>query len=776
MAQPWLDMIEYASRKRMPPDPDQGDWQPWLQAAIDDLINDREPAPAASAFSTARRTLGTLYLPPREYRIDRPLLLRKRVPMKPLPNDPPPEPDTPVPQVFAPMTISLVGECSPLGASYARVTKIKASFNDAPALIIQGGIDVELRRLVIEGPSAPTSTLTRAFDHLQEELAGRADVYVSGAPRDNPVSPCAGVCIDPFHRSVLGADQYPRLGDEYAAAERQSDPSRNVRIADCIITGFVVGVCVSPTGQDQAQESSSAPMLMMTASQLNSHQSCLSTGTRRRILLRCNSFFGAKYGIDCVGYSGPPGARRHGTCPSVEGGNMGAIKYLLRTGVSGGHATLSGIYVESLLSLGQLGAPASATEPVDALTFNACAFTFINPQLLVYEDPDTMMMPLPQVPAMNAQLINYAQTTFNACTLVPDAPGDVSVPALPLHILNRGELTLNNCTLGPNHSRNSKDYGAQFWISGDPAQVTFTNCRVREQFYTQNDQGADVSNPVTVTLSTSNIIDSFNAQPGGGINVPYLQVPALPGSFYSFQQAADRDKLDAGVFTSNGPAFANQPVYPALRVVRGEWPLIPLLRQTLGKANLDQAALRQGRLVLPGIDPGLTLPGDVLLARLAGAAEVEDVPGVLVEPAAGAGPTLLGRIVSISGTNATVHYVPLAWTALLSSQDLTLQVYIAHFPRIHCPTRGTINQNINQIRDVKVNPSAQAADAVSLRDAWGKYQRIFNEKLKPGTYVVNIGNVFGADFIEISTRPIASSNAAERLFDADIEGVYEVDV
>lgn len=766
MAKPWLDFTRvFVPRLQMPNAPMQGDWQPWLQAALDELINNNEPAPPAGRIGAALRSLGTLYLAPGEYRIDRPLILHRA-------------------QGSQPVSVSIVGECSPLSAGYARGVQIIASFNDAPAIIIQGGVDVELRNLVIQGPAQGTGALTRAFDHLQEDLAGKTDVYVAGNPRDNRSSPHAGVCIDPFHPSLAESDRYPRAELAVEYTQPGLVVSRHVRIADCLITGFLVGVCVTPCGQDPDESLAGVPILMMTNSRIDGNKVSVSTGTRRRILLARCSLFGAKIGLDCAGYSGPAPAPGqpwpYGACPSMQGGNVGAMRYLLRVGATGAHATFSGVFGESLLSLGQVGAAGAGTDPIDSLTFSGCTFKMMTSQGAEKDDSDPPQ-PLPQVPAMNAHLINQALLTFNGCFLKVEAPDVASIPREPLHIINQGVLAFHGCTLGIQVSTNNQDYGPPFWISGDTSQVTFTQCLVPDRF--PGAQGDVLAKPVV--FSSLNIIDSFNAAPGGGEgNIAYLQFSTWPGTLYFFHNAADQRQLTEGTFVANSPAFDSDPVFPPVRMVRGEWPLPLLLKTTIGKSNLDQAELQQGRLTLKGIDPGITLPGDVLMATIdrGAAPEQVDLPGVLLNPGSGpalAAPLLLGRIIDIQGTDALVHYVPFTWYSLLSFQDVTVNIYLAYFPRVHCPTKGNLQQGLTRIFDVSTNPlngkSSPPSVIIDLPSAWGKYQRIRGEAIKPGTYIVDIilDAATNSYQIEMSTR--ASQNKDnERLYDAAVASFDDV--
>jgi len=69
--------------------------------------------------------------------------------------------------------------------------------------------------------------------------------------RNNTMSPYAGVVIDPFSDSAAypsSSDLYPGLHAYYPAGMNRSG-STDVRIEECSIANFIVGVMITPSNQ-----------------------------------------------------------------------------------------------------------------------------------------------------------------------------------------------------------------------------------------------------------------------------------------------------------------------------------------------------------------------------------------------------------------------------------------------------------------------------------------------------------------------------------------------
>lgn len=134
-----------------------------------------------------------------------------------------------------------------------------------------------------------------------------------------------------------------------------------------------MGLCVAPSGLPLADPSPEQISVTVRSTHITRHSSVVSVSGNRKIMMHNVGVGVCQYVFNCVDYDG--GQSRPGSCPSVFGANVGGTKYIFKTGNSGGHASINGLYIESTLSLGQLGVPALLAMP-DRYTFNGCAFFF----------------------------------------------------------------------------------------------------------------------------------------------------------------------------------------------------------------------------------------------------------------------------------------------------------------------------------------------------------------------------------------------------------------
>jgi hypothetical protein len=587
MATPWLDIrdLPFAT----------------LQDAIDLLLNDGVPG------------CKTLYLPRGQFKLTAPLRIARVQGGK-----------------YVPCTLEIVGEATALtegiAAPESRVgTVLSAEFADGPAIYIQSAAQVRLRRLNLVGQnnwiqhdagSAPKFDPHDLATHMREELEDpplTPDPYVLDGVRGSPSSPHAGICIDPFHPSVkAGApgeeakgDRYPPIAGAYAW---EGPASAHVLIEDCVISDFVVGVCVAPSGLPLLSQGT--PTVTLTNCYLSQSKSCVSVSGDYQVLLRSIQFGTSRHCIDCVGFGGE--SKRPGRCPSVEGGNIGGVKYVFRTGNTGTSASFHGIYAENTLSLGQLGTPQrSAAEPLDVYTFHGCAWSFITPQDVDAQFKYDPIKARPSLPAMNAHLFNFAHTTFRGCQFLPNWAGKATeIAGPPLHIVNQGQLALQGCFLGAGHNETILDLGPQFWISGRPEAVWYDNCVMQDVHYIDGKRAH-----YKLRLSSIKAVPTFH-------KTEYLQSPAIPGSLYYFQDYRTSKEEEQYKDTFNGMLQPYQPEKRGLRYVAGHWPLIPLgtpVKIDLGKTGIINKHGKpvdwpNGKATF-AVESGLVLVGDILVAR-----------------------------------------------------------------------------------------------------------------------------------------------------------------
>lgn len=794
MAQPWLDVTTLA--------PTLGrtgteDWSDTLQLAINLVLTEGVlPRPSPLPPLPIPRLFATLYLPPGIYRITRPLIIAR-------PSD--------VSGRFEPCSIHIVGEASGQDAAIHascictdyherivdpvtnEVTIVRKAF--WPVLIIQSALSVRLTRLVIRGDNSwvfgerGLGVRFDAFDeqvHLLPELRGENPYLLDGV-RDHPASPHAGICIDPFHPGVhpgdpkrnIEGDRYPPLsglapgasnvvnvaGYKLGAAtledlyELSGPQSYDVTLDDCHILDCAVGLCVAPSGLPLADPSPEQISVTVRSTHITRHSSVVSVSGNRKIMMHNVGVGVCQYVFNCVDYDG--GRGRTGSCPSVFGGNVGGTKYIFKTGNSGGHASINGLYTESTLSLGQLGVPALLAMP-DRYTFNGCAFSFITPQVRTEEGTGA---PLP-LPAMNAHLLNFAHTTFNGCNLIPNR-GPAEPPPAPLHLVQGGlgSLSLVGCNLGGAPARPDLDLGPSFWVSGDKSRVSYTNCFHHDVRLNAEGQRFPASD---VPFSDIRSVATFH----NTLADPYLGTQTVPGNLYFNHTLAPSSDL-----AGDGPG---------LRWVSGPYPLIPVKSPLLtdfypaGLFKLKRRDIKDkdGKVIdsVPDgtatldVEPGILQVGDLVTAR-------QDVPlDVLLHGTAGlGGPLLLGRVVKMEVVKdmmgnvekevATLSFVPVA---LRNGLPDGLSLILAYFPRIHPPTTGSweIGTEIKAVRTLPRGP--MDAEHVPLKISWGIGQRIFGEKFTPGTYIKAVDYIVNE--LEISKNTLADATN-EEINDASMHNI-----
>jgi len=170
----------------------------------------------------------TLYFPPGLYRIDHPLLV-VRFDGK----------------TYRQTSITLEG---PAGSKDLAIgsASIVPSFNNSFALGVQLGKGVLIKDLIFRGKFIFPNRL----NVIQVDTLAFSE-WNDGSTRNNNFSPYAGVVIDPFSDSAAfpsSSDLYPGLHAYYPAGMNRSG-STDVRIEECSISNFIVGVMITPSNQ-----------------------------------------------------------------------------------------------------------------------------------------------------------------------------------------------------------------------------------------------------------------------------------------------------------------------------------------------------------------------------------------------------------------------------------------------------------------------------------------------------------------------------------------------
>jgi hypothetical protein len=177
LAGPWIDVRSFA-----PPETPRDGNTPWhehIQDAVDYLVG----------LSIPQGSAGTLYFPPGQYRIDKPIFITKVY------NG-----------AYTFCSINLVGDSPPWCSDQFHGSAILPSYADKPAVIIQCGRAVRIENLAITGKNTWATQKAVKLDALYDD----SSFLAAGVTDNKRYAPYAGICIDPFC-SPRPADWYPGL-------------------------------------------------------------------------------------------------------------------------------------------------------------------------------------------------------------------------------------------------------------------------------------------------------------------------------------------------------------------------------------------------------------------------------------------------------------------------------------------------------------------------------------------------------------------------------------
>lgn len=437
---PWLDVRTLRTETGLT------DWTETLQLAIDGIIGDKSASQVAPSPDPALR-YGTLYLPAGVYEISAPLLIRVTATVQ-------------MPQeiIHEGGTIDIVGDTPGTalhenGANHGSI--IRATFNDRPAIIIQGGRGVRLRNLVLEGINDwvqyhdPLDMRT----HIEVDPENPDANYLvagppplRGMPRDRRYSPYAGLCIDPFSKTLPIEERYPGLADSYNHAPDRNTKSTNIVIEGCTIRGFVVGILIGASNINANAEN-----IHICSSSIEATVTAIAVGhtQARHLVLSDVNIFAAKHAIDCVAYG-----LGSGNALSIFSGGIRGVRYLFNLNCAVGAAyAIQNLSADHCLGLGQFGGAD------DGLAFDGCSFR-------LGAIPDDLW-------TVSAHLLNNTQAIFSGCTFAVvqgGAPGTRS--DFPLKIYNDGKLTFSSCTF---HTRMER-IDTALWVTEQSHQVVYQGC------------------------------------------------------------------------------------------------------------------------------------------------------------------------------------------------------------------------------------------------------------------------------------------------------------
>lgn len=306
------------------------DWFP-IQKAIRYILESNSPA-------------RTLYFPPGNYVIGRPLLIARLQGSR-----------------YGQSSINLLGPISGknISTGYANIVP---SFNNTFALGIQNGKGIRIENLIFSG----RFTFPNNLNPVQVDTLAFGE-WTDGSSRQNPLSPYAGVVIDPFSDSSVypsPEDMYPGL-HAYCPAGISRGGSTAVQLIGCSIKNFVVGLMITPSNQQNGElidiidcdiSSDKVGYAMGQAQSKECHVERLKSWGRLHTL-----FDNVTYGF------------RHGDgagIPMVDGANIaGLMKQLCRIQAASFSGSFRHVYAEGLFRLGYVGGAAT-------VSFEDCQFDF----------------------------------------------------------------------------------------------------------------------------------------------------------------------------------------------------------------------------------------------------------------------------------------------------------------------------------------------------------------------------------------------------------------
>jgi hypothetical protein len=290
------------------------------------------------------RSVRTLYFPPGNYRITRPLVIANLRG-----------------STYLQSTINLVGPTSAKNAS-AGSANLLPGFNNTFAIGVQMGKGVLIKGLAITGQF----TFPNGLNPIQVDTLSFTE-WADKTVRQNPLSPYSGIVIDPFSDSTVyphNADMYPGLHG-YCTPGMNRGGSTAVQVEDCSIRNFIVGVMITPSNQQNGE------LIDVIDCDLSNNKVGYAMGQAQSkechvIRLKC---WGPTHTLfDNVSYG-----FRHGDgagVPFVDGANIaGAVKQLCNIVGNSFGGSFRNVYAESLFRLGNVGGTAT-------IAFENCQFDF----------------------------------------------------------------------------------------------------------------------------------------------------------------------------------------------------------------------------------------------------------------------------------------------------------------------------------------------------------------------------------------------------------------
>lgn len=217
------------------------------------------------------------------------------------------------------------------------VCRLVPTFTDRPVINFQGARYSSIEYVSIQGLNTAPGTLITANQHLSTRAVSS---WVSAGCSNGRYNPYCAISIDAYSGTKPGSDFYPN--DDYGRLT-----SSGIRIANCDISGFVVGIMNSPSTLDSNAEDTEIERVSVSdctwgvsfgASQ---NRNC---NIRNASLVR--SFCGItsfRHGVQNANF------------PICNGLDMGVSYRLFEVYVSGGATSINDCHAEAFTEIGMLG-------------------------------------------------------------------------------------------------------------------------------------------------------------------------------------------------------------------------------------------------------------------------------------------------------------------------------------------------------------------------------------------------------------------------------------
>lgn len=258
--------------------------------------------------------------------------------------------------------------CSLIGEMDQVFPGIIATFNDRPAIAVQGVRSVRITGLHVSGVNLPWLQI------YGENVKNRAERSAWAGPNLAPgglsrYAPYAGIAIDPYSGPQppggYPAVRYP--GFLGSVAQYNKNFSSRVMIDKCHISGFAVGVVIQPgqadgNGDYVSISNSELPHNIIAFACGNAQARC--SNFVNNVAAQCHTVF------DTLTF----GQQRGNISGEISGCEFSYCYQIFNISLSFSHAAaVSSCYAEALYRLGKISAGASSVHPIK---FEACHFEF----------------------------------------------------------------------------------------------------------------------------------------------------------------------------------------------------------------------------------------------------------------------------------------------------------------------------------------------------------------------------------------------------------------